>query len=210
MTNPAAVRTPVRDAIYGPQLPGSAAYTTRATSDTLSSAFPFPRQATVIAERYGPAVLSGGTLDDPSFVHAARSSAVPYDVCCSSDSRLRHCPQVGGVFEFHGSADATTAAGSTNAEPARTAESGRWEACRCGAFAPEAEVFGCGAAETEAEAEGTALGGAAEADADGLDSADACGAGCRITYAAAPPADPRTRTASRASRRVGMCVIDHP
>jgi hypothetical protein len=119
-----------------------------------------------------------------------------------------------------------------NTEFGRTAESGTKDARCCGAFVPPGEVDGC--ADAEPADRGKPLAGTAPADAGdpdaagpdagcpdaaGLDPAVACGVGCLIAYAAAPPADARTTMASRTSRprvrasrarRVGTSVIAHP
>jgi hypothetical protein len=50
-TNPATVRVRDRAAIYGPQVPGSDAYTTRAMSGTFPFASSCPAHASVIADR---------------------------------------------------------------------------------------------------------------------------------------------------------------
>jgi hypothetical protein len=157
--------------IYGLQVPGLAAYTTRATSET----FAVPWQAAVIAEWYDRTVLAGATRADPFDAHAARSSALEYAVRCSSDNALRHCSQVGDVFGSQRGAGVTVAPGSTNPASGIVGEVAARGAGR------ELRRGGSDGATALLEAGPADAGGIHAAAARGADSADCADcADCRV------------------------------
>jgi hypothetical protein len=85
----------MRTAGYGPQVPGAAAYTACATSDTLPLAA--PAHAVLIAAAYALDRAAGGVPELPAFCQAARSRTAACAERWAAVSRVRQSPHVGGV-----------------------------------------------------------------------------------------------------------------